>query len=147
MSSLIGHGGAGVPISMQGEQKPVVVVDESRFDFILDVVWLAAELGAHVTDLDRLAVFILPLEGDLAGLGLPFPRVRQFEDSGNLPIPRVADGINLAIRIQAIGLGNLFENRRALLRPGHSSKDQYHKTRKTNQLCADMCHGGGSSVN
>src|SRR5205814_8123939 len=54
--SLIGHGGASVPIAMEGEQKPVIIVDESRLDFILDVVWLAAELGAHVTDLNRLTV-------------------------------------------------------------------------------------------
>ena len=59
---------------MEREQEPIIIVGETRIDFIFHDVGLAAELGAHVCDLDRFAVFILPLIGDLAGLGLPIPR-------------------------------------------------------------------------
>src|SRR5207237_5532194 len=65
--------GAAVPVSLQGEQKRVVVVDETRVDIICHVFGLAAQLGALVGNFDRLAVFILRFIGDLGGLRLPFP--------------------------------------------------------------------------
>src|ERR1700757_1785181 len=116
MHTLIGHGGAGIPVSMEGEEKPIVIVDESRIDFIFHGVGLAPELGAYVGNLDRFALFILPLVGNLVGLGLPLPRVSKFEYSGDFPIPGVADRFDLPKRIETIGLGDLFENWRALLR-------------------------------
>src|SRR5215469_10835960 len=42
LSSLIGDGGAGVPISMEGKQNPVVVVYERGFNLVLHLVGLAA---------------------------------------------------------------------------------------------------------
>src|SRR3989440_2050973 len=98
MPTLIGHSGAGVPISMEGEQKPIVIVDESRINFVFHRVGLAAEVGAHVASLDRLTVLILPLVGNLVGLGLPLPCVSKFEQSGDLPVPGVADRLDLIPR-------------------------------------------------
>src|SRR5207247_10176657 len=94
LDTLVGHGGAGVAVSMEGEQEPIIIIDESRFDFVLHGVGLAVELGAHVSDLDRLSLFILPLVGDLAGLRLPLPRMRNLEKSRDFPIPGVADRLN-----------------------------------------------------
>src|SRR6266478_3486121 len=85
--------GAGVPVSMEGEQKPIVIVVETRIDFIFHGVGLAAELGAHI--------------GNLDGLGLPNPRAGEIH-SRELCIPRVADRINLPERIETIRFGDLF---------------------------------------
>ncbi len=64
---------------MEGEQKPVIIVDERRLDFVLHLVGLAGELRAVVRNLHRLAVFVRTLIGDFAGLGLPLPLVRRLE--------------------------------------------------------------------
>ena len=120
LHALIGHAGALVPVSMEGEQSPIVIVDETRVDFVLHGVGLAAELGAHVGNLDRLAVFILALKGDLVGLGLPLPGVSSFEESGDFSVPGVADGLDLVPRIDTVGLGDLIENWRALSAPRSS---------------------------
>ena len=109
---------------MEGEQKPIIIVDESRLDFIFHIVGLAAELGACVGNLDRLAVFIRSFKGDFAGLGLPLPDVRKLEESGDFPVPGVADRIDLPKRIETISLGDLFENWRARLRPEVAASDQ-----------------------
>ena len=111
---------------MQREQKPIIIVHERRFDFVLHLVRLAAELRAVVSHLNRLPVLILPFVRDLAALRLPLPHVTDFKQSGNFPVPGVADRFNLAIRIEAIRFGDLVENWRALLRPGSSSQDQHH---------------------
>ncbi len=92
---------------MQGEQKPIVIVDERRIDFVFYRVGLAAEFGPQIGNLDRLAVFILPLVRDLVGLGLPNPRMGEIH-SGELCVPRITNCFNLPERIKAIGLGNLF---------------------------------------
>jgi hypothetical protein len=62
-----------------------VIVDESRIDFVLYGIALGAELGAHVGNLDHLAVFVLSLVGGLVGFALPNPRVSNFEYSGDSP--------------------------------------------------------------
>jgi len=58
---------------MEGEQKPIVIVEESRINFVFHDIGLAAKVGALVGNLDRLTVFILPLIRNLVGLGLPNP--------------------------------------------------------------------------
>src|ERR1700675_2092703 len=139
MHTLIGHGGAGVPVSMEGEQKPIVIVDESRLNFVFHGVGLAAELGAHVGNLHRLAVFVLSLIGDLAGFWLPLPRVSKFEESGDFPVPGVTDSLDLPIRIETIGFGDLLENWRPGLRPGGCSKnnkDQHHESHTDHRYTA-----------
>src|SRR5215210_3161040 len=85
---------------MQGEQKPIVVVDETRIDFVFYGFRWAAELGAQVGNLDRLTVFILSLVGDLVGLGLPNPRTRDIH-SGELCVPRITDCFDLPERVKA----------------------------------------------
>src|SRR5438132_1031378 len=81
--ALVLYIGAGVPVSMEGEQKPIVIVDETRIDFVLDGVGLAAKLRANVCSLYGLAVLILSFIGDLPGLGLPDPRTGDIR-SGEL---------------------------------------------------------------
>src|ERR1700680_2564262 len=116
---------------MEGEQSPIVVVDETWVDLSFHRVGLAAEVGAYIRDVDRLTVFIRPFKSDLAGLRLPLPLVSSFEESGNLAVPGVADGLNLVPRIDPVGLGNLIKNWRALLRPGSCSKNQHYENHKT----------------
>src|SRR5207253_5263305 len=118
--ALIDRAGALVPIGMEREQNLIIVVDEARVDLIFHGVGLTAKVGAYIGNVDRLTVFIRPFVADFAGLGLPLPLVRSFEESGNFPVPGVPDGLNLVPRINSVGLGNLVENWRALwrLRPG-----------------------------
>src|SRR5437868_2962589 len=108
MHSLISHRGAGVPVSVKGEDRPILIVDESRLDFVLYSVRLAGELGAVVRNFHWLAGFIFAFEGDLADLRLPFPGVGKFEYSGDFSVPRVADRLNFTPRIKTVGLGDLF---------------------------------------
>src|SRR5882762_7417993 len=139
--ALIGHRGAPVPVSMEGEQKPIVIVDESGIDFVFYGVGLAAELGAQVGSLDRLTVLVLSLVGDFVGLGLPLPRTGDTY-SGELRVPRITDRFNLPERIKAIGLGNLFGiglgslfgDGRAFLRAGVRSKEEHPKNQETECL-------------
>ena len=76
--ALISDGCAFVPISMERENQPIVVVDESRLDFVFDRVRLI-RIKAHVADFDWLALFIFSFIGDLVGLRLPLPDVRSFK--------------------------------------------------------------------
>ncbi|MFZ1137851.1 MAG: NAD(P)-binding protein [Candidatus Sulfotelmatobacter sp.] len=99
----------GVPISVKGEQKPVIIVDETRVDFVLYVIVLAAELGTHVSHLDRLTVLILAFIGNFVGLGFPLPSAREFKESGDFPIPGVADGLDLIPGIDSESLGHFFK--------------------------------------
>src|SRR5580700_1536376 len=118
---------------MEREQKPIVIIDESGFDFVLHLVGLATELRAVVRNLDRLAVFIRTLEGDFAGLGLPLPLVSQFDYSGDIQVPVVADRFDLIPGIDPIGLSYLLENWRTLLPPGVRSKNQHSAKQKTHR--------------
>ena len=79
LHAFVSHRRTGIPIGMEREQKPIIIVYESWFDFVLHLVGLAAELGTVVGDLNRLAVLILPFIRDLASLGLPLPDVSSFE--------------------------------------------------------------------
>jgi hypothetical protein len=47
------HFSGGVPAGMQRKEQPILIVVETRIDFILHVVRLAAELRAHVGNLYR----------------------------------------------------------------------------------------------
>src|SRR5207245_9841193 len=87
--ALVLYIGAGVPVSMEGEQKPIVIVDETRIDFVLDGVGLAAKLRANVCSLYGLAVLLLSFIGDLPGLGLPNQRTVGVQ-SGELQVDGVA---------------------------------------------------------
>src|ERR1700730_3968735 len=126
---------------MQGKQERIVIVDESRRNLLLHVGRLAVELRLKIGRLYRVAVLILSLVGNLAGLGLPLPHVRSLEESGDFPVPGIADRLDLPIRIETVGFGDLFENWRALLRPGVGSKDQHSESQKTNhRTTARFCH-------
>src|SRR6202040_2311577 len=139
--TLIGDASASVPVSMQGKQKPIVIVIETRIDIILHIVRLAAELGAQVRSLDRLAVFILPLIGDLIRLRLPNPRTGDIH-SGELCVPGIADRFNLPKRIDTISLGNLFNNWRTALSPGGCSEEQHSDSYATDHpYVARIYHG------
>src|SRR6516162_4153152 len=102
---------------METQDEPVIVVDESRLNFIFYVGRRAVELRPIVGDLHWLAVFVLALVGDLAGLGLPLPGTGDLE-LGQIYVERIADRINLPPRIQTIGLGKLIDNGRARLCSG-----------------------------
>lgn len=77
MHAPIDRGGAGVPVNMEGSDKPLIIVDESSINYVFHDVGLAAGLGAHIGDLDRLTVFALPFIGDLVSLGFPNPPGRS----------------------------------------------------------------------
>src|SRR5260370_25292364 len=98
----------------------MIRVGERGISLLIGVV---VDLGALVGHLDRLTVFVFPLERNLAGLGLPLPLARSFKESRNFSVPGVADRLNLPKRIKAIGLGDLFDNWGARLRPGSCRKD------------------------
>ena len=125
---------------MEREQQPIVVVDESRFDFVLHLVGLTVELRAVVGDFDRLTVFVRTLVSDFSGLRLPLPFVAGFEQSGNVYIPCVADRFNLVVRIKAIRFGNFFDNGIALLRPAVCSDEKHCKSQNTDGRCT-VWHG------
>ena len=82
LHALIGDCGAAVPGKMQHEEQPVIIVAESRIDFILHDVGLAAELRTRVRYLHRFAVFIFAFVGNQVRLGFPFPAARKIQ-SGN----------------------------------------------------------------
>src|SRR6266403_2807622 len=126
MHTMIGHGCATVPVRMEGEQKPIIIVDEARVDVVLYIGRLAVQLRANVCSLYGLAVLIFSFIRDLVGLGLPNPRTGEIH-SGELCVEGVADRINLPERIKAIGLGNLFGDGWDRLRRGSCSKDQHPK--------------------
>ena len=98
---------------MQSEEQPVLIVDETRVDVLLHIGGLAVQLRANVSRLDRLAVLVFSFIRDLPGLGLPLPRAGETH-SGKLGVEGVAERIDLVERVEAIGLGNLCGNGRAL---------------------------------
>jgi hypothetical protein len=66
-------GRARVPAHMKRQEQPVIVIDETRIDGLLDLGRLAAELRAQIRDLERLAGFVFALNGHPIRLGLPDP--------------------------------------------------------------------------
>ena len=96
-------------------------------NFVFDVVGLAAEFVGVVGNLDRFALFVFALEGDLVRLGLPGPRVTSFEQPGDFPVPGVADSLDLVPRIETIGFGEFLEDGIVLLRLGSCCKNQEPK--------------------
>src|ERR1700755_1885738 len=117
---------------MQGKQKPIIVVDERRLNLFIHVDRLAVELRLKIGRLYRIAVPILSLIGNLAGLRLPLPHVRSLEKSGDLTVPCIADRLDFPERIETIGLGNLFENWWTILCPaGAWSNDKHRKNETT----------------
>ena len=123
MHALIGDSRAAVPYDVKREDQPILIVHECRIDFALYGIALAAELRALIGDLHRFAFLIFPLVRNRAGLRVPFPRVRKC-DTRKFQIEGVADSLDLPKRIEAVGLGDLFGNRWALLRPRRRSEDQ-----------------------
>src|SRR6516162_7470137 len=79
MLARLFHFGAAVPGKMQGEEQPILIVEESRINFVLHDSGLAAELRAQVCKLHGLTRLVFPLVGDLADLGLPDPRSRNLD--------------------------------------------------------------------
>ena len=66
---------------------------------------MAAEPRPQVSQLHGVTRLVFPLVGDLAGLGLPDPRSRNF-DLAQIRVEGVADPLDLAKRIETIALGN-----------------------------------------
>src|SRR5262245_25726494 len=93
---------------MEGEQQPVVIVDESRINFVLHIVRLAGYLSAEICSLYWLTVFVFSFKRDFVGLGLPDPNARDIHAWEGC-VPRIADGFNLPERIKAVGLRNLID--------------------------------------
>src|SRR5260370_34777264 len=110
-------------------------VDESWLNLLLHIGRLAIELRLKIGRLHRVAILILSFVGNLASLGLPLPHVSSFEESGDFRIPGVADCFNLPVRIHAIGLGNLFENRRAILCPGGALSNGQRPKKQATDRC------------
>src|ERR1700751_519810 len=131
------HFSGGVPTGMERKEQPILIVVETRIDFILHVVRLAAELRAHVGNLYRIACLVFSLIGDPVGFGLPDPALSDFE-SGNVYVEGGADRINLPERVDAISLSNFFGGWRTLLRPGSRSQNQQPANEKT-----DLCDTAG----
>src|SRR4029077_153981 len=105
--------------------EPIISVGETCVSVLFHIVSLRVDLRSHVSNLDRFAVLVFSLVGDLAGLGLPLPDAGSFKESGDFSVPGVADRLDLIPRIETIGCGDLFENWRARLPPGSCSKDQH----------------------
>src|SRR5215831_7952181 len=102
---------------MERKQQPILIIGERRIDVLLDGIALARELRAPIAGLYRIAFLVLPLVGDRVGLRAPFPRpgnaaTRSFD------IPGIADRLDLPEGVKSVVLGDLFGNRRGLLRPG-----------------------------
>ena len=57
------HVGAAVPGKMQGEEQPILIVEESRINFVLHDSGFVAELRAQVRQLYGFARLVLPLVG------------------------------------------------------------------------------------
>src|SRR5262249_53554519 len=99
--ALVLYIGARIPVSMKREQEPIIIVHESRIDFVLDGVGQAAKLRTDVCGLYGLAVLILSFIRDLPGLGLPNPRPGDIH-ARELYVEGVADRINLPVGVKAI---------------------------------------------
>src|SRR5438045_5461515 len=61
LHTFVGHRSTLVPVGMERKDQPIVIVDESRFDFVLQAVWMDAALRLDVSDLDRLTVIVFSL--------------------------------------------------------------------------------------
>src|SRR6185369_10919952 len=107
---LIGGGGAFVPVSMEWKQKPVVIVDERRIDFVLHIIRLAVKLRTKIGRLYGFTVLIFSFIGDLILFGLPAPLARNIH-SRELCVPCIADCFDLSELIKPIGSGNLFDRK------------------------------------
>src|SRR5271169_2693413 len=68
-----GYIGAAVPVGMEREEKPIVIVDEARLNLVLHVGRCAAELRTVIRNFNGLAVLVGCFVGDVASLGLPSP--------------------------------------------------------------------------
>src|SRR5579859_6924994 len=73
LHAFIFHAGAGVPKYVEWEDQPVLIVDETWIDLLLDVGRLAVDLGTHVCNLYGFAVLIFSFVGDPVSFGLPRP--------------------------------------------------------------------------
>src|SRR5262249_38005551 len=125
----------GVPDQVEGEQEPVLIVEEAGIDDFLHERVLTGELGADVGDLDVLARLVLPLEGDLVLLRLPDPGAVQPQLRPSVEGERVADRVPLGERAESIGLCDLVGNRWALLcryRRGENQHTDRHQADQRN---------------
>src|SRR5690349_3331430 len=105
---------------MKREEQPILIVDETGIDFFLHIFGLTADLRAYIGDLHRFARLVFSLEGDPVSLGFPSPTSVELE-SGNVQVEGVTDRFDLSPRVEAIRLGNLVCDWRALLRPAGQS--------------------------
>src|SRR5205814_375068 len=108
---------------VEREDQPILIIDECRIDFVLYGIALAAELRTLIGSLHRFAFLVFPLVRNRIGLRVPFPRARKF-DAGKFRVEGVADPLDFPKRVKAVGLGHLFGNRWALLRPRRRGEDQ-----------------------
>src|ERR1700751_5330131 len=102
---------------MEREQQPVLIIGEFRIDLLRYDIALAGELRPLIGNLYRLAFLVFSFVRDPVSLRAPFPRARNLA-TGSVHIKGVADGLNLSEQIKAVGLGDLFGIRGALLRLG-----------------------------
>ena len=133
---------SGVPDEVEGEQQPVLIVEEAGIDHLLHEGVLARELGADVGDLHVLPGLVLPLEGDPVLLRLPDPGAMQPELGSAIEGERVPDGVDLSEGAEPIGLCHLVCDGRALLRrraggenqqPDRQNADQGNATRRVHR--------------
>src|SRR5438105_7067605 len=123
---------------MEREQKPVLIVEETRIYFFLHDRALACKLRARVRDLDGVASLVLPLVRDLVRLRLPDPRAGDLQlQRGQIDVARVANRVDLTKRVETIGLGNLVGDGRALLR-----RHRCRRTKHSDQQNTD--HGNAA---
>src|SRR5262249_29568775 len=125
---LFGHRRAGVPIGVEGEDEPIIVVDERWLNFVLHVGRRAIDLRTLVANLDRLSFLIFSLKGDLTGLGLPGPGAGKIElRAGKVDVKGIADGVNLSPRTTPVGLGELLDNRWTGLCLGRAGQETHRQ--------------------
>src|SRR5262249_25786178 len=117
LHAFVFHVRGGVPASMEGEDQPILIVDEGRIDFFLHVFRLAAELRTYVRGLHRIACLIFSFVADSVGFGLPDPAPRGLKfECGKVYVEGVADRLNLPPRIETISLRDFFRGRLTSLR-------------------------------
>jgi len=62
-----GYIGAGVPVNMEREDKPIIVVKERRLNLVFHVGGCAVEQRPDIGHLERLSILIFSFIGDLPG--------------------------------------------------------------------------------
>src|SRR2546421_3325440 len=132
---------------MEREQKPVLIVEETRIYFFLHDRALTCKLRARVRDLDGIASLVLALVRHLVRLRLPDPRAGDLQlQGGQIDVARVANRVDLTKRVETIGLGNLVGDRRALLRR-HGCRQTKHSDQQNtdHRNAARSRHGGPPS--